>query len=152
MPKEFQKAMDNTLQGLSKVFCFLDDILIVSKGSIRDHNIFVDKVITRLDEEGFALKLSKCDFSMNQLSWLGYDIDSEGYRPKRSKIDAVLALEPPKLLKQLRSFMGILNHLQQFLPNFQVHSDQLRPSLKAGKKASLCGGSANKLPSGIFCN
>ena len=78
-----------------------------------DHNILVNKVITRLDEEGFALKLSKCDFSMNQLSWLGYDIDSEGYRPKRSKIDAVLALEPPKSLKQLRSFMGILNHLQR---------------------------------------
>ena len=67
-----------------------------------DHNILVDKVITRLDEEGFALKLSKCNFSMNRLSWLGYDIDSEGYRPKRSKIDAVLAIEPPKLLKQLR--------------------------------------------------
>ena len=82
--------------------------MIVSKGSIRDHNTLVDKVLTRLDDEGFALKLSKCDFSMNQLSWLGYDIDSEGYRPKRSKIDAVLALEPPKSLKQLRSFMGIL--------------------------------------------
>ena len=95
--------MDNTLQGLSGVFCFLDNFLIVSKGSINDHNIIVNKVITRLDEEGFALKLSKCNFSMNQLSWLGYDIDSEGYSPKRSKIDAVLALEPPKSLKQPRS-------------------------------------------------
>ena len=103
MPKEFQKAMDNTLQSLSGVFCFLDDFLIVSKGSINDHNILVNKVITRLDEEGFALKLSKCDFLMNQLSWLGYDIDSEGYTPKRSKIDAVLALESPKSVKQLRS-------------------------------------------------
>ena len=112
MPKEFQKAMDKTLQGLSGVFCFLDNILIVSKGSVMDQNILVDKVITRLDEEGFALKLSKCNFLMSQLSWLGYDIDSEGYRPKHSKIDAVLALEPPKSLKQLRSFLGILNHLQ----------------------------------------
>ena len=114
--------------------------MIVSKGSITDHNILVDKVITHLDEEGFALKLSKCDFSMNQLSWLGYDIDSEGYRPKRSKIDAVVALEPPKSLKQLRSFMGILNHLQQFLPNLQVHSDQLRPSLKASNKSKFVWG------------
>ena len=120
MPKEFQKAMDNTLQGLSGVFCFLDDILIVSKGSVEDHNILVDKVISLLDEKGFSLKLSKCEFSLNQLSWLGYDIDSEGYRPKRSKIEAVLALEPPRMLKQLRSFMGILNHLQRFLPNIQV--------------------------------
>ena len=137
MPKEFQKATVNTLQGLSGVFCFLDDIFIVSKGSIMDHNILVDKVITRLDEKGFALKLSKCDFSLNQLSWLGYDIDSEGYRPKRSKIDAVLALEPPKSLKQLRSFMGILNHLQRFLPNLQVHLDQLRSSLKASNKSKF---------------
>ena len=120
MPKEFQKALDNTLQGLSGVFCFLGDILIVSKGSVVDHNILVDKVFARLDEEGFALKLLKCVFSMNQLSWLGYDIDSEGYRPKRSKIDAVLALEPPKSLKQLRFFMGILNDLQHFQPNLQV--------------------------------
>ena len=140
MPKEFQKAMDNTLQGLSGVFCFLDDILIVSKGSILDHNILVDKVITRMDEEGFALKLSKCDFSLNQLSWLGYDIDIEGYRPKLSKIEAVLALEPPRKLKQLRSFMGILNHLQRFLPNLQVHSDQLRPSLKASNKSKFVWG------------
>ena len=132
--------MDNTLHGLSGVFCFLDDILIVSKGSILDHNILVDKVITRLDEEGFALKLSKCDFSLNQLPWLGYDIDSEGYRPKRSKIEAVLALEPPRTLKQLRSFMGILNHLQRFLPNLQVHSDQLRPSLKASNKSKFVWG------------
>ena len=132
--------MDNTLQGFLGVFCFLDDILIVSKESIRDHNILVDKVLTRLDEEGFALKLSKCDFSLNQLSWLGYDIDSEGYRPKRSKIDAVLALEPPKSLKQLHSFMGILNHLQRFLPNLQVHSDQLRPSSKASNKSKFLWG------------
>ena len=140
MPKEIQKAMDNTLQGLLGVFCFLDDILIVSKGSVMDHNILVKKVITLLDEECFALKLSKCNFSMNQLSWLGYDIDSESYRPKRSKIDAVLALEPPKSLKQLRSFMGMLNHLQRFLPNLQVHSDQLRPSLKASNKSKFVWG------------
>ena len=127
MPKEFQKAMENTLQGLSGVFCFLDDILIVSEGSVVDHNILVDKVFARLDKEGFALKLSKCEFSLNQLSWLCYNIDSEGYRPKCSKIDAVLALETPKSLKQLRSFMGILSHLQRFLPNLQVYSDQLRP-------------------------
>ena len=34
MPKEFQKAMDNTLQNIPVVICFLDDIVIVSEGSI----------------------------------------------------------------------------------------------------------------------
>ena len=61
-PKEFQKPIDNTLQGFSGVFCILDDVLIVSKGSVVDHNILVDKVLIRLEEEGLALKLSKCEF------------------------------------------------------------------------------------------
>ena len=33
MPAQFQKAMDYTLIGLEKTFCFLDDILVSSKGS-----------------------------------------------------------------------------------------------------------------------
>ena len=82
-----------------------------------DHNVLVIKVFVRLEDKGFAPKLSKCEFSLNHLSWFGFDIDPEGYRPKRSKIDAVLALEPPKTLKQLRSFMCIFNSLQKFLPN-----------------------------------
>ena len=86
MPKEFQKAMDNTLQGLSGIFCFLNDILIVSKSSVDEHNQLVEKLFVRLDEEIFAFKLSKWEFSIYQLSWLGFDIDSVGYRPKRSKI------------------------------------------------------------------
>ena len=89
----------------------MDDILIVSKGSVVDHNILVDKVFVRLEEERFALEFSNREFSSNHEPWLGFDINSEGYRPKRSKIDAVLALEQPKTLEQLRSFMGILNQL-----------------------------------------
>ena len=90
MPKEFQKAMNNTLQGLSGLFCFLDDILTVSKSSILDHNKTVENGLERLDDEGFALKGSKCKFSKKSLTWLGFKIDSEGIRPKHSKIESVL--------------------------------------------------------------
>ena len=137
MPKEFQKAMDNTIQGIQGVFCFLDDILIVSKGLAMEDNETVDKVMSRLDKEGFALKLSKHDFSKTKIIWLGFEIDETGVRPKHSKLEAVMALQPPKALKQLRSFMGILNHLSRFIPNVQKHTKPLRPSLKADNKEKL---------------
>ena len=120
MPTEFQKAMDCTLQGLEGVICYLDDILIVTKGDVQDHNELVEKVMHRLDEEGWALKLSKCGFSVNQLTWLGYDINEDGYSPKFSKIEAIQALKPPRTLKHLRSFMGTLNHLQRFIPDLPL--------------------------------
>ena len=37
MPAEFQNAIDCTLVGLSNTFCFVDDILIVSRGRIEQH-------------------------------------------------------------------------------------------------------------------
>ena len=140
MHKEFQKAMDNTLQGLSEVFDFLDVILMVSKGLVLDHSFLVDKIIVRLEEEGFAHKLSKCKFSLNHLSWFGDGIDSEGYRPNRSKIDALLAIEQPKIVEATSVFHG---HSQSFAAIF---AEPLGPfgkiplitaSLKASNKNKL---------------
>ena len=98
-PAEFQKAIDCTLQGLDGVICYLDDFLVVTKGDSQGHNELLGKGMQRLDAEGWALKLSKCEFSVNQLTWLGYDISEDGYSPKFSKIVAIQSLKPPKTLK-----------------------------------------------------
>ena len=140
MPTEFQKAMDCTLKGLEGVICYLDDILVVTKGRVEDHNVLVERVMNRLNEEGWALKLSKCEFSVNKLVWLGYEIDENGYAPKFSKIEAIKSLLPPKTLKQLRSFMGNLNHLQRFIPDLHKYTVAFRASLKAENKKSFLWG------------
>ena len=129
--------MDCTLQGLEGVICYLDDILIVTKGDIRDHNDLVERVMQRLDAKGWAPKLSQCEFSVNQLTWLGYEINENGYSPKFSKIEAIQSPKPPRTLKQLRSFMGTLNHLQRFIPDLHTHTVHFRASLKACNKQSF---------------
>ena len=50
MPAEFQKAMDRTLNNSKNTFCFLDDILIVSKGEAKDHEKLVRNVLQKLDD------------------------------------------------------------------------------------------------------
>ena len=37
MPAEFQKAIDTTLRGLKNTYSFLDDIIIVTGGGIKNH-------------------------------------------------------------------------------------------------------------------
>ena len=59
MPAEFQKAMDRTLNYSKNAFCFLDDILIVSKGDARDHDKMVRDVLQKLDNKNLALKSTK---------------------------------------------------------------------------------------------
>ena len=81
MPSEIQKAMDCTLQGIPGTICYLDDILVVSRGTLTQHNEIVQKVFSRLDKEGLALKLSKCEFAVKKLEWLDFGIHSTGYSP-----------------------------------------------------------------------
>ena len=100
----------------------------------------MESVFNKLDKEGFALKLSKCEFSVNRISWLGFDICENGYEPKFSKIQAVLELKPPHSLKQLRSYMEVFNHLQKFLSNLHILTEQFRPSLKLSNKQKFVWG------------
>ena len=134
MPSEFQKAMDCTFQGIPGTICYLDDILGVSKGTLSQHTEIVHNVFSRLDEEVLALKLSKCKFAVDKLDWLGFEIHSSTYAPKFSKIEAVRSVKAPRTLKQLRSFMGTLNHLQKFMPGLHNLTCEFRDSLKLCNK------------------
>ena len=50
MPATFQKTIDKTLEGIHLKFAFLDDILIITKGSLNDHEHKIDKFLNLLDK------------------------------------------------------------------------------------------------------
>ena len=114
MPADFQKAMDYTLIGLEYTYCFLDDILIVSKGSLNEHKNYVMKCLQRLDDENLRINLPKCHFGELKIDWLGYHISQLGISPLESKTVAILALEAPKNLKKL--IFGICSLLWKIHP------------------------------------
>ena len=133
MPAEFQKTMDRTLNHAKFTFCFLDDILIVSKGDEHEHEQLLINVLKKLDNKNLALKMEKCTFFQSEVSWLGQQLTSEGRTPKITKTETILELQHPKSLKQLRSFMGSVNHLSKFIPNAASLTDRLRPLLREEK-------------------
>ena len=57
MPAGFQKVMDYTLVGLKNTHCFLDDIIIVSRGSKEDHLNLVYKCLKKLDDDNLRINL-----------------------------------------------------------------------------------------------
>ena len=134
MPAEFQKAMDYTLIGLQNTYCLLDDILIVSKGSLNEHKSYVMKCLQRLGDENLRINLPKCHFGKLEIDWLGYHISQSGISPLESKTAAILALEAPKVLKKLRSFLGSVHYIGKFIPNLAQISHPLRPILKKSSR------------------
>ena len=137
MPAAFQKTIDKTLEGIHSKFAFLDDILVITKGSIREHENELDKILKRLDNEGLAINLQKCKFAKNIIEWLGFTITPSGITPQITKTEAITKLDNPKKLKQLRSFLGSVHHLTKFIPNLAKLSEPLRPLLKKNPKPKI---------------
>ena len=134
MSAEFQKAMDYTLVGLSNTYCFLDDIIVVSKGTKESHLQYVYKCIQKLDADNLRINLSKFHFAKHQINWLGFTFSQNGVKPIESKTAAIAEIKAPKTLKQLRSIVGSVHHLSKFIPNLAKICHPLRPLLKKSEK------------------
>ena len=117
--------MDYILIGLKNTYCFLDDILVVSKGSLEKHKRYVMSCLRRLDDKNLRQNLSKLE-----IDWLGYHISQSGISPIECKTADTLALEAPNILKKLRSFLGSVQYIGKLIPNLAQTSHLLRPLLK----------------------
>ena len=109
--------MNTTLDGIKFTNAFLDDIIVIYKGKLDQHEIEIDKTLKRLDNENLTLSLHKCDFELTEIVWIGYKNNSEGIPPTKGKTDPIIQLQNPKTIMQLRSFMCSIHHLVKFIPN-----------------------------------
>ena len=71
MPTEFQKLMDLTLANVNSVFVYIDDLLIVTKGTKQEHLNKVRQVMKTLDEANLQFKAEKCVIAQESIEWLG---------------------------------------------------------------------------------
>ena len=102
MPATFQKAIDYTLNNINSAHAFLDDIIIITKGSLDNHEKQIMKVLSRLDNENLAISLHRCEFAQTEIIWLGYRISPNGIIPTEKKTDSISEMDTPHTLKQLR--------------------------------------------------
>ncbi len=115
-PSIFQRIMENVLRDLPNVSVYLDDIL-VSGTNLTDHLLNLGTVLKRLDEAGLTLKKDKCAFALSSVEYLGHTIDKNGLHPSPRKLKAIQEAPEPKNLTELRSFIGLLNYYNKFIPN-----------------------------------
>ena len=85
------------------VVVFIDDILVYSKDA-QEHEHHLRIVLQILRENKLFAKLSKCDFWLKEVSFLGHIVFSEGIRVDPVKIEAVMNWKPPRNVTEV--FLG----------------------------------------------
>ena len=108
-PDVFQECMSDLMVGLEFCRVYIDDLLLINKGSFDEHLECIEKVFIRLQAAGFKVNAEKSFFGKQELEYLGYWVTTDSITPVPKKIAALQALEPPKTVRQVRKFIGMVN-------------------------------------------
>ena len=96
------------------VVVFIDDILVYSKDA-QEHEQHLRIVLETLREKKLYAKLSKCDFWLKEVSFLGHIVSAEGIRVDPAKIEAVVNWKSPQNVTKVRSFLGLAGYYRRFV-------------------------------------
>src|SRR4051812_11608621 len=99
------------------VVVFIDDILIYSKNE-EDHADHLRVVLELLKEKKLYAKLSKCEFWLNEVSFLGHVIYKDGIAVDPTKVEAVSQWEALKSVSEICSFLGLAGYYRKFIEGF----------------------------------
>ena len=75
--------------------------------------------------------MKKCAFRKPVVHFLGMTLSQDGLQVDQSKMEAIRALSAPSSAHELRSLLGMINHLCRFIPHIQ---SKLKPMYELLKK------------------
>ena len=119
-PATWARASDMAFKHCIDMIKYVDDITIAScaengKTENENHLDAIRTFFEKLKENNLKIKLSKCQFFIKKIKFLGNIITPEGRKPDDKYIKALLKFRHPTTRKELRSYLGaiewISNHI-----------------------------------------
>ena len=101
----------------------LHDSICVTNGTAEDHEREQRKFISKVQDAGYQASETKTELFKRQLTWLGYHKTQNGWKPVRKKTEAITKLQVPKNTKELKSFLGSIQHLSKLISNLSKNTD-----------------------------
>jgi hypothetical protein len=111
MNKVFMEYLDKF------VMIFIDDILVYSR-SEEEHEEHLRLALQKLREHRLYAKLSKCEFWMKQVAFLGHVILKGGISVDPSKVQDVLSWNVPTSIGDIQSFLGLAGYYRRIIEGF----------------------------------
>jgi hypothetical protein len=126
MNKVFMEYLDKF------VVVFIDDILVFSKTE-EEHEKHLRLVLEKLRSNKLYAKLSKCEFWLTQVAFLGHVISAGGVSVDLGKVKDVLNWMTPTTASEIQSFLGLAGYYHRFIKDFSKISKPMTKLLEKNK-------------------
>ena len=127
-PEVYHKTVNHMFEGLSNVDTSMDDIILWGKTK-EEHDYILQKVMQTCKDKNLKLNKSKCELGVKELVFLGDLITSEGIKPDKRKVSAIINMERPKNKTDVQRFLGMVTYLAKWIPELSKKSAPLRDLL-----------------------
>ena len=129
----FQAKINELLGDIEGVKSYLDDVLILNKGSFKDHIEQLRECFRRIQNAGLKVNAKKCSFGLQEIPYLGYVISRDGIKPDPKKVQGILDIERPQTVTEVKSLIGMVQYYRDM---WQRRSHILTPltEISRGKK------------------
>lgn len=132
-PEVFQREMENIFRNCEGTIIFIDDILVFAE-TLLELRTRVAKVKDQIKQNSLTLNESKCKYDATQIDFLGMSISEKGFKPSPDKIEAIRDCQTPKNVESLRSFMGLVTHLSNYIKDLATVAEPLRRLIRKNTK------------------
>ena len=134
-PEEFQRRLDNALQGLDGVMPIFDDTLIFGAGNteteaMADHDAKLRALMQCCHEKGIKLNKEKLKLCCKEVPFMGHIISANGLKADPTKIQGIQEMPTPSSKQDVKRLLGMANYLQRFTPNLSEVTAPFRDLLK----------------------
>ena len=115
----FQSCMNHIFRAQLRKYLlvFFDDILIYSK-TWEEHLKHLDEVLSILEENLLYVKMTKCEFGMKKMLYLGHIISAEWVQVHMEKIWAIKDCSMPKTVTELKGFLVLCTYYRRYVKGF----------------------------------
>lgn len=91
--------------------------MIIAGKDHQEHLNHLEDVLKGLKEYGLRVNWEKYKFFRQKITYCGHVVDQDKVHKTQEKVDAVVHAPKPENVRQVRSFLGLVNYYHKFLPN-----------------------------------
>jgi hypothetical protein len=117
----------------SFVMIFIDDILIYSKND-SDHEEHLWMVLQKLRDNQLYGKFSKCEFWLDEISFIRHIISKGGISADLAKVTTIVSWKISSSVTEVRSFLGLAGYYWRFIEGFSKIAKPMTSLLEKGKE------------------
>ena len=105
-------------------------------------------MLETLRKERLYAKLSKCEFWLRQVSFLGHIVSKEGIQVDTKKVEMIIEWKQTRNVTKVHSFLGLTGYYRRFVKGFSMTADLMTRLLQKNVKfewSEKCQASFKKL-------